>query len=232
MIRKLADRLVSVDLLGPAAELLQHQVDQRLDGVAKASVAARLAVIYLMDRKAEKALDAIRGSKQTRLPDDLLAQRALLEARALGDLKQYDQALELIATDDNTEANRLRADLLWQAQRWGDAAAIDEQLVGTRFQDATPLTDLERTQVMRSAVAYSLAGDMAALARLRTRFGGKMAASPDARGFDVVTQGNDTTGVDYRTLVKRLASVDTLQAFMTDFRARYGSGGMSAPVAN
>jgi hypothetical protein len=29
MIRKLADRLVSVDLLGQAAELLQHQVDQR-----------------------------------------------------------------------------------------------------------------------------------------------------------------------------------------------------------
>src|SRR5262249_26909195 len=122
MIRKLADRLVSVDLLDPAAELLQHQVDQRLDGVAKASVAARLAVIYLMDRKAEKALDVIRSSKQTRLPDDLLAQRSLLEARALGDLKQYDQALELIAADESSEAGRVRAHLLWQSQRSPEAA--------------------------------------------------------------------------------------------------------------
>ncbi|MBI1210578.1 MAG: hypothetical protein GC190_03880 [Alphaproteobacteria bacterium] len=232
MIRKLADRLVSVDLLGSAAELLQHQVDQRLDGVAKASVAARLAVIYLMDRKPEKALDVIRSSKQTRLPDDLLAQRSLLEARALGDLKQYDQALELIATDDSAEAKRLRADLSWQAQHWADAGAQSEDLLGTRYEDTKPLTDDERMEVMRSAVAYSLAGDMSSLARLRTRFGTKMSASADARGFDVVTQGNDTTGVDYRTLVKRLAAVDVLEGFMADFHARYGSGGMSQPVAN
>ena len=32
MIRRLADRLVSVDLLDQAAELLQHQVDHRLQG--------------------------------------------------------------------------------------------------------------------------------------------------------------------------------------------------------
>jgi hypothetical protein len=221
-----------VDLLGQAAELLQHQVDQRLDGVAKASVAARLALIYLMDRKPEKALDVLRGSKQTRLPDDLLTQRSLLEARALGDLKQYDQGLELIAADDSAEGKRLRADLLWQAQRWAEAAAKDEDLVGTRFEDNTPLTDAERMQVMRAAVAYSLASDMASLARLRTRFSTKMAASPDSRGFDVVTQGHDTTGVDYRGLIKRLAAVDTLEAFMTDFRARYGSGGTSHTMTN
>ncbi|MBV9557907.1 MAG: tetratricopeptide repeat protein, partial [Pseudolabrys sp.] len=51
MIRKLADRLVSVDLLEQAAELLQHQVDHRLQGAARAQVATRLATIYLMNRK-------------------------------------------------------------------------------------------------------------------------------------------------------------------------------------
>jgi hypothetical protein len=37
--------LVSVEFLPQAAELLQHQVDQRLEGIAKASVATRLALI-------------------------------------------------------------------------------------------------------------------------------------------------------------------------------------------
>ena len=46
MIRRLTDRLVSVDLLDQAAELLQHQVDHRLQGAARAQVASRLAVIY------------------------------------------------------------------------------------------------------------------------------------------------------------------------------------------
>ena len=160
-----------------------------------------------------------------------MAQRSLLEARALGDLKQYDQAIDLISADESAEGNRLRADILWQGQRWADAAAKNEELLGTRFQDTAPFTDAERSEVMRAAVAYSLAGDTASLARLRTRFAGKMAASPDARGFDVVTQGQDTSGVDYRNLVKRLAGVDTLEAFMTDFRAHYGSGGVGAATA-
>ena len=46
MIRRLADRLVAVDLLDQAAELLQYQVDHRLEGAARAQVAAKLAMVY------------------------------------------------------------------------------------------------------------------------------------------------------------------------------------------
>ena len=52
MIRRLADRLVAVDLLDQAAELLQYQVDKRLEGAARAQVAARLAMVYLTDAQA------------------------------------------------------------------------------------------------------------------------------------------------------------------------------------
>ncbi|MCE9521818.1 MAG: hypothetical protein K8S25_05230 [Alphaproteobacteria bacterium] len=227
MIRKLSDRLVAVDLLPQAAELLQHQVDQRLEGIAKASVATRLAVIYLLDRKAEKALGLIRSTKQTRLPDDLIAQRNLIEARALADLKLYDEALEFIALDTGAESGRLRADILWDAQRWPDAGAAAEALLATRYEDVAPLTDTERSDLMRASVAYSLAGDSAALGRLRTRFEPKMSQSPDAKAFAMVTQASDVTGADYKDLVKRVASVDTLDAFLKDFRARYGQGGQT-----
>jgi len=227
MIRKLADRLVSVDLLPQAAELLQHQVSNRLEGIGKASVATRLALIYLLDRKAEKALAVIRDTKQTRLPDDLIAQRNLIEGRALADLKMYDDALDLVAADMTPEADRLRADIYWDAQRWPDAAAKAETMLGTRYQDLTPLTQTERDDLMRACVAYSLAGDGASLERLRTRYDPKMAQSPDAKAFAVVTQSPDVTGDDYKNLVKRVASADTLSAFLQDFRARYGTGGVT-----
>lgn len=228
MIRKLADRLVTVDLLPQAAELLQHQVDNRLEGIAKASVATRLSLIYLLDRKAEKALAALRGTKQTRLPDELIVQRNLIEARALTDLKMYDEALDLVAADMSGEADRLRADIYWDAQRWSDAAAKTEAILASRDTDLTPLTDTERNDLMRAAVAYSLAGDTASLERIRTRFGPKMANSPDAKAFAVVAQSPDVTGTDYKNLVKRVSSADTLSAFLADFRARYGQGGAAA----
>ncbi|WP_204305919.1 hypothetical protein, partial [Stenotrophomonas maltophilia] len=49
IIRRLADRLANMDLLDQAASLLQHQVDRRLTGAARSQVAARLAVVHLMN---------------------------------------------------------------------------------------------------------------------------------------------------------------------------------------
>ncbi|MSP41883.1 MAG: hypothetical protein EXR08_00715 [Alphaproteobacteria bacterium] len=50
-----------MDLLDEAIELLDHQVRYRLEGTAKAQVAVRLAVIQLLDKKPDKALELIAG---------------------------------------------------------------------------------------------------------------------------------------------------------------------------
>ncbi|NWH08230.1 MAG: hypothetical protein HXY22_06230 [Alphaproteobacteria bacterium] len=222
MIRKLADRLISVDLLGQAAELLQHQVDNRLDGVAKASVAARLAVVYLLDRKPQKALNAIRSTRQTLLPDELLFERRLLEARALAELKQYDAALDIIEGMEDERATRLRADIYWASRNWAAAATKLEALLATGWQKAEPLTPDERFDVMRAAVSFSLADDKEGLARLRQTFGPKMTESEDAAAFTVVTESIDRQGVNFRELARRIASVDTLEQFMSSFRKEHG----------
>src|SRR4029078_9649508 len=45
MIRRLSERLVAVDLLDQAAELLQYQVDKRLEGAARAAVVGARALV-------------------------------------------------------------------------------------------------------------------------------------------------------------------------------------------
>ena len=103
MIRRLADRLVQMDLLDQAAELLQHQVDHRLQGAARAQVAVRLAVIYLMSRKPDRAIQTLRTTRTGDLPVELRNQRLMLESRALSDTGRADVALEVVA---NIEAAR------------------------------------------------------------------------------------------------------------------------------
>jgi hypothetical protein len=218
MIRRLTDRLVAIDLLGPAEQLLDHQVKERLEGVARASVATRLALIYLLDHKPKEALATINDTRQTRLPDDLNEQRRLLEARALAGLKQFEAAIDLIADDDSRDAKRLRADVSWDSGNWVGAGAKAEEVVGDRWNASGPLNDDERGQIMRAAVAYSLGRDEAALDLLREHYAAKMKASPDAKAFAVVTERIDRRGVEFRDLVKQIASVDTLQAFMADFK--------------
>lgn len=221
MIRRMADRLVAVDLLEPAASLLNYQVTKRLDGVARAQVATRLAMIDLMDHKAQDALEALRTTEISTLPDDVAHQRMLLQARALAALKQWDSALDLIAVDDAPDTRRLRADIYWESGNWAVAAQKSEDLLGQRWSDATPLNSGERHDVMRAAIAYSLANDETSLDRLRDHFAPKMKQSPDASAFAVVTQKIDSQGVAFRDMAGKIASVDTLETFMADFRKNY-----------
>ncbi|HWF65462.1 MAG TPA: hypothetical protein VN685_12685 [Rhizomicrobium sp.] len=217
MIRRMVDRLVAVDLLGPAANLLSYQVNKRLDGVAKAEVSTKLAAIYLLDHKPQAAVDILHGSQISGLPDPDNHARMILEARAFAALKQWDNALDLIAVDDQPDTRRLRADIYWESGNWEVAGQKAEELLGTSWNDPAPLADSDRVLVLRMAVAYSLANDGDSLDRLRQHFAPKMQTSADAKAFSVLSQQIDMHGVAFRDAAARIASVDTLQAFMKDF---------------
>jgi hypothetical protein len=217
MIRRMVDRLVAVDLLGPAATLLAYQVDKRLDGVAKAQVSTKLASIYLMDHKPQAAVDTLHNSQISGLPDQDGHARLLLEARAFAALKQWDNALDLIAVDDQPDTRRLRADIYWESGNWAMAGQKTEELMAARWNDPIPLSDSERGQVMRMAVAYSLANDETSLDRLRQHFAPKMQGTPDGSTFTVLSQEIDMHGLAFRDAAAKIASVDTLLSFMKDF---------------
>ncbi|MBV9346641.1 MAG: tetratricopeptide repeat protein [Pseudolabrys sp.] len=231
MIRRLADRLVAVDLLDQAAELLQHQVSNRLQGAARAQVATRLATVYLMSRKPDKALAAIRTTRVSEVANDLREQRLLIEARALSDTGRHDLALELIAGMQGREAIRLRGDILWSAKRWGEAAEQIELHQGERWKEFTPLNPAERQDVLRAAICYALAEDAIALTRIREKFAAKMTEGPDARAFEIVTAPIGTAGVEFRKIASAIASTGTLEAFLADMRARYPDKDLPADAA-
>ena len=145
----------------------------------------------------------------------------MLEARAFAALKQWDNALDLIAVDDQPDTRRLRADIYWESGNWAMAGQKAEELLGTRWSDAAPLIAGERGQVLRAAVAYSLANDEASLDRLREHFAPKMQDTPDANAFAVLSQQIDMHGLAFRDAAAKIASVDTLESFMKDFNKRH-----------
>jgi tetratricopeptide (TPR) repeat protein len=220
MIRRMSDRLVAVDLLGPAANLLAYQVDKRLEGVARAQVATRLAAVYLMDHKPDKAVAAIRDSQITGLPEEEMHQRMILQARAFAALKQWDNALDFIAVDQAEDTKRLRADIYWEAGNWAVAGQKIEELLDARAAVPAPFSVTERAEVLRAAVCYSLANDEASLARLRTNYAARMKGTPDANLFAVLSSDIDQHGLAFREAAAKIASVDTLQSFMKDFTKR------------
>jgi hypothetical protein len=221
MIRRLAERLIAMDLLTQASELLQHQIDKRLQGAARAQVAARLATVYLMNRKPEQALQALRATRMSDLSDDLRQRRLLLEARALSETGRHELALEIIEDMHGREVDRLRADIHLGARHWRQAAEQIEGLYGERWRDARALSTSERSDMLRAAIGYALAEDMIGLDRFRQKYGPRMAESPDRRIFEVLTAPLSARGEEFAEIAKSASSVDTLGAFLRDLRARF-----------
>ncbi|MEP3045994.1 MAG: hypothetical protein ABJL55_07930 [Roseibium sp.] len=223
MVRSLAKRLVEVDLLDQATELLRHQVDNRLKGAARAQIAADLAAIYLMDRKPEQALRVLNRTRQASLPSTLERQRNVVEARALTESGRPDLALELVRNMRGTDVDRLRADTFWAAESWRDAGEQLEAMHGSRWSDNIPLDNLERRDILKAAISYSLAGDQLSLERLQTKYMKKMADSPESLAFEVVTRPIAAQGVEFLEVANSLADVDSLETFLQEYRRQYMS---------
>jgi tetratricopeptide (TPR) repeat protein len=232
MIRRLADRLVAVDLLDQAAELLQYQVDNRLQGAARAQVATRLAVIYLMNRKADRALATLRATRTADLSNEVRNQRLLLEARALSDMGRHDLALEVIGNLDGREVIRLRSDIYWAGRDWREAAEQIELLYGERWKDWQPLNDIERSDILRAELGYALGEDTLGLGRFREKYAAKMAGTPDAHAFEVVSAPLGTSGTEFAAIAHAAAAVDTLDGFLRDMQARYPDASAASPATS
>ncbi|MHC2090269.1 hypothetical protein [Methylobacterium sp. CM6244] len=230
IVRRLADKLVELDLLDSAGELLQHQVDHRLSGPARASVAARLATIRMMDEKPLQALQVIDATYQPELPEDLRRARALIRARALSDLSRTDLALETIEAESGPDADRLRADILWGGRRWREAGEAHEAMVGEAWRMRKPLDDAMRSDIIRAAIAYGLSNEVLGLERLRAKFAGPMADSMDARTFALLTQPNAVRSQAFRDIAQRATKADTLQAFLKEYRKRYPEVSVPQPA--
>jgi hypothetical protein len=127
----------------------------------------------------------------------------------------------VIAAESGPEIERLRADILWSGRRWREAGEQHEKLVGTRWQGSEPLDDRERLDVLRAAIAFSLADEALALDRLRTRFSAKMADSQDARTFAFLTQPKIASTRGFREIARGVTSADTLAEFLAEYRKRY-----------
>jgi hypothetical protein len=221
IVRRLADRLVELDLLDSAADLLQHQIDHRVTGAQRSALAARLAVIYLLNRKPAAALAALKTTRLTELPWNVRRARNLLEARALSDLSRTDLALEMIANEQGADVDRLAADIQWQGRRWRAAGEVYERILGDRWKDRTPLDARERADVIRAAIGYSLADETLALDRLRSKFAAAMSDADDARAFQLVTSPSPARAAEIRELARQVARSDTLADFLAEYRKRY-----------
>ncbi|SDG93593.1 hypothetical protein SAMN04487974_11323 [Pelagibacterium luteolum] len=229
MIRNLAQRLIKVDLLAQAADLLEYQVDNRLEGAARAQVAADLAVVHIANHDPSSALRVINATRLAGLPPGLERQRRVLEASALINAGRQELALDMLSSLTGRDAELLRIDALWQARRYREASERIEMLYATDA-DAGALSPMGRTNIVKAAVGYVLANDAIGITRLRSRFSDAMADAPEWPMFALVTEDMDATGVDFRDVARKVANTDAINGFLNAYREIYAGENALTPL--
>ncbi|MGB4107081.1 MAG: hypothetical protein WBK55_04725 [Alphaproteobacteria bacterium] len=225
---KLADHLVSKELLDRAVTLLQG-VMSRKQGVEVYRVGTKLAAIELLDGRPVNALSALGKAKEAldALPEDQRTPEryqeiSLLRARALSQEKRPDQALALLhELPRSKNVNKLRADIAWRAGYWDDAAEAlgdvvnDEEISLTR-----PLSPEHTALLMQRAVALNLASDRIGLANMREKYSDSMAQTDKARVFEVITRTRQSGALaDRNTLMSVVSEVDLFKQFLDNYKA-------------
>lgn len=216
ILRSLADRLIEVDLLDRARDLLATLMRDRLTGEAKAEAGYRLALVEMLDRNPEGAIKALSDSDMPGLPPAMIKDRRLLVAESFAAKGQDQDAMKALLDDQGTESERLRADIHARNGRWLEAARIQERLLASAGDNLAP-EDLR--SVLNWGVALAMLGDNAGLEQLRNRFAARMGKGAEAAAFAVLTStpgGNRS----YENIAAQVRLAQKLEADFATYRRR------------
>ena len=218
IIQKLADRLVAVDLLPRAQELLLsllYKPDVPHEDQAK--IGARLAIIYLFENKPSFAIEAIEATNFVDIPEGLKSQRNIIASRALSDLGRVNDALALIKDDSSANAILRKFEIYWNSQDWDKASNTIKQLI----EEPTPGKELSTQQInyiLDWATTLKRAGKETVLIRLKNKFEPYFKGTAHQSAFNVLTNHLEEDKIDIgaiKTVISDIKSFNNFARFYT-----------------
>ena len=183
----LADRLLALDLPDRAEPVLEKLMAAAPAGAPQAGIGARLAEVRLEQRDPAGALGALSASRASDLPRALAVRRTMIYARAMAALGHTQQAASALLALNDPAATALAADIMQKAGNWTGAEAALSALVARTVMPGGPLTEADRTMLVRLASTAARAGDAEKLAALRQDYGARMGDDSLGNMFRLLT---------------------------------------------
>ncbi|MBO9725466.1 MAG: hypothetical protein J7530_13900 [Novosphingobium sp.] len=180
MASHLAERLQQAGLYERAGDLLSYQLFVRAGDLARGPLSARVATLFILAGRPDRALDTLRKSDDPSFPDAMIAARKRVEAAALSQIGRIDEAMAVL--QDVPEADTLRAEILWKQRDWARyAEASASGLPKGRALDA-----VGQAVVLRHAISLAMLGREDALGSLHARYSGAFQGLPSAPVFEML----------------------------------------------
>lgn len=230
IVQKLADRLVAVDLLGRATDILQEQLRfVNLEDIQKAQIGTRLALIYLFQSDNIAALDILEKTEKPQLPQSLSQYRKIIRAKALASLGRNEEALDLLNDDTSKNSLLLKSDIYWKAGRWDKAADTLKYLIEKPVKDQ-PLSEEQINYILDWATALKKAGRETVIIRLRNKFLPYFAKTPYYSTFNVLTNNLETDKIDLNAINQAVNDIAAYSNFSKLYNKSLRDNTLAKPV--
>lgn len=213
IIQKLADRLVAVDLLPRAQNLLLTLLNKKdLSPDNQARIGSRLAVIYLFQNKPSDALNILKATENSDLSKETINPRKIIYARALSALNRPEEALALLANETSTNALLNRFEIYWNAQEWSKASDTIKHLI-KEPKPGEKLSEQQIGYILDWATTLKQAGKETVLVRLRNKFKQYFKGTPYYGAFNVLTNHLEKEKVDIKAINSIINDVQNFNKF-------------------
>jgi hypothetical protein len=150
------------------------------------------------------------------------------------ELGRFDHALEVLGADASVEAREVRAEVFWKQQKWSEAAALYDGLLGDRHRDPAALTTTEESRLIRAGIGYSLGEDSEALTRLSRNYRPFVAGARARPALSIALADSAGGGASPGDFAALAASADTfagwVAAMKAELRTKTGGNRPAAPA--
>jgi hypothetical protein len=203
IIRRLASKMAAEGLHKRAADLLERQIEARLDDAAPA-VAVRAAQLRLLAGQPDKALKVLEATNEGAIAADIRQQRQVLYLYSLLSLGRGGEAMAILDGNAEQLSSDMRAELYWQGKEWAKYMALNGPLIAAR---GAALNNEVRAMIVRQAIAASIGGYEAELGRLRTLYSSHFDGQDSYLGpaFRLLT---GASRIDEEALTKAMVDVE------------------------
>lgn len=211
--QKVADRMVAVDLLTSASDLLKEQLRLvNLTALQRSQIGARLALIYLFERDNLAALDILEKTTAENLPKNQKQYRKIITAKALANLNRNDEALDLLKDDYSKNALLLKTDIYWKSGQWDNAADSIKYLI-EKPQPDKKLSSEQISYILDWITALKKANRNTVIYRIKNTFEPYFAQTPYASTFNVLTTNMETNRIDMNAIDKAVNDISAYSDF-------------------
>ncbi|GFE73378.1 hypothetical protein [Novosphingobium sp. TCA1] len=181
MASHLAERLQQAGLYERAGDLLTYQLFVRAGDLARGPLSARVATLFILAGRPDRALQTLRKSDDPSFPDPMIAARKRVEAAALSQIGRIDEAMAVL--QDVPDADTLRAEILWKQRDWARYAEASAAGLPT----GRGLDAIGQAVVLRHAISLAMLGREEALSGLHARYAAAFQGLPSAPVFEMLT---------------------------------------------